>query len=70
MNLLTYFSIFILVTGLLIFISGLIIFWIENPAPEYATAIIMTGFLLISGSILMVTISVDYDDAVKRSLTL
>jgi len=70
MNLLSYVSIFVLIIGIIIFAAGLSVFWFMNPAPEYCSAIICFGLLFVLGAILMITLSVDYDDTLKSALTL
>lgn len=54
-------SVLILIAGVILFSTGVIVYWINNPVPNWASGFVMSGLLIILGAIILLCISLQYD---------
>jgi len=56
-------SILILIAGIILFVTGIIMYWTINPVSASINGFVMAGILIMLGAIILLGISIEYDTA-------
>lgn len=54
-------SIILLLTGIVVFVAGMLLLWLTKPPYGWANVLITTGILFLLGAIIMLAVSFEYD---------